>query len=287
MSQFATFWAGEIDALERACLSSFSRQGHDVVLFSYEQREPSPLYQVRSASEILDEAYLTQFITGGRPNIAAFSDAFRVMMFTKTPYIWIDCDLLLKSQITFNPEDNVFVREGNKNIIAALLRISDRSIADRALRDILKQAGRDLPWAALQNVIPKAMVEENYQGEVKDPSVYNPVPTDDFYKLLLPEYRDECTKLCASAETIHLYNNILQKIGYFKDLLPPEGSYLHEALAPYAEDAGFSGTYPARVVRAMVEGWQLRFNGKELGLGAVLRRLGPAVRTTARRRIWA
>lgn len=128
---------------------------------------------------------------------------------------------------------------------------------------------------------------ENYKGPIKDPSVYNPVSADNFYMFLLPEYRDECAQLCKGAETLHLYNNILQKIGYFKNLLPPEGSYLYEVLAPFAEEAGFSGVYPARVVRAMVDGWELRFSGKELGLGAVLRRFGPAVRTTVRRRIWA
>jgi hypothetical protein len=235
----------------------------------------------------LDKSYLEQFITDGRPNVAAFSDAFRVMMFTKTPYIWIDCDLFLKSPISFDPTENVFVREGKRNIIAALLRIADRPIADRALRDILKQAGRDLPWAALQNAIPKAMAAEGYVGGLKEPSIYNPVPTDEYYKLLLPEHRDECAKLCRQAETIHLYNNILQKIGFYKDLLPPEGSYLHELVGPYAVEAGFTGTYPARVVRAMVESWELRFSGREMGLGAVLRRVGPAMRTTVRRRLWA
>lgn len=287
MAKFATFWTGSIDSLERACLASFSRGGHEVILYSYGEHALSSLYDVRHASEIIDEKYLTQFITNGRPNIAAFSDAFRVMMFTKTPYIWIDCDLLLMRQISFDPAEDFFIREGRKNIIAAMLRISDQRIANRALDAIMKQAGRDLPWAALQNVIPKAMAEFKYNGEIKQPALYNPIPTDDFYKLLLPEFKDECSNLCRNAETIHLYNNILQKIGYYKDIMPPEGSYLHDLLKPYANEAGFIGTYPARAVRAMVEGWQLRFSGKELGLGAVARRFLPAVNTSIRRRIWA
>ena len=287
MAQFATFWTGSIDALERACLSSFSQSGHEVILYSYGEHKASHLYDVRHASEIIDEKYLTQFITNGQPNIAHFSDAFRVMMFTKTPYIWIDCDLLLVKPISFDPAENLFIREGRKSIIAAMLRIADQPIATRALELILQQAGRDLPWAAPQNIIPKAMTELNYNGEVKSPKLYNPVPTNDFYKLLLPEFKEECAVLCASAETIHLYNNILQKVGYFKDLLPPEGSYLYERLKSYRDDAGFIGTYPARSVRAMVEGWQLRFSGKELGLGAVARQFMPAINTSIKRRLWA
>lgn len=287
MAQFATFWTGSIDALERACLSSFSRDGHEVILYSYGEHQDSHFYQARHASEIIDEKYLTQFITNGRPNIAAFSDAFRVMMFTKAPYIWIDCDLLLVRPISFDPAEDFFIREGRKNIIAAMLRIADQRIATKALDVILQQAGRDRPWAALQNVIPRAMDALDYKGQVKCQARYNPVATDEFYKFLLPEFKDECTVLCAKAETVHLYNNILQKVGYFKDLLPPIGSYLHHLLLSYADEAGFIGTYPAQTVRAMVEGWQLRFSGKELGLGAVARRFLPAVNTSIRRRIWS
>lgn len=285
--QFATFWTGPIDALEKACLSSFSRNGHEVILYSYGEHKSSHWYSVRDASEIMEKKYLNQFITNGKPNIAHFADAFRIMMFTKTPFIWIDCDLLMVQQLSFDPLKDLLVRESRRHIIAAILRIADQNIASRALDLIMQQVGRDLPWAAPQNIIPKAMAEGGYHGEIKSPSLYNPVPADEFYKLLLPEFKDECAAICANAQTIHLYNNILQKVGFFKDLLPPEGSYLYNILAPYHNDMGFIGTYPARSVRAMVEGWQLRFSGKELGVGAVTRQFLPAINTSFRRRLWA
>lgn len=287
MARFATFWTGSIDALERACLASFARGGHEVTLYSYEARDPSPNYRVRSAAEILDRNYLDRFITDGRPNVAAFSDAFRVMMFTRTDAIWIDCDLLLNSALTVDETRDIFVREGRRNIIASLLRIADRRIAEAALKTILAQADKDLPWAALQNVIPKEVAAAGRLDDLLEPEIYNPIAADDFYKLLLPEYRTECDLLCRDAETIHLYNNILQKIGFYKNLLPPEGSALHAYLQPFAAEAGFLGTYPASVVRAMVEGWRSRFNGTDLGLGAVIRCFGPALRTTVRRHLWA
>lgn len=285
--QFATFWTGSLDALERACLSSFSKNGHHVVLFSYEKQEACPWYESRDASEIMDKKYLNQFITNGKPNIAHFADAFRIMMFTKTPYIWIDCDLLMVSPLTFEPSKDLLVRENKKHIIAAILRIADQNIASCALDMIMRQVGRDLPWAAPQNIIPKAMKKSHYKGEIKLSSHYNPIDADEFYKLLLPEFSDECALLCSKAETIHLYNNILQKIGFFKNILPPEGSYLHAKIAPFQTDVGFIGTYPARSVRAMVEGWHLRFSGKEIGLGAVTRQFLPAIHTSIRRRLWA
>lgn len=287
MARFATFWTGGIDALERACLASFARRGHQVTLYSYEPREASPLYTVRPASDILDRGYLDRFITDGRPNVAAFSDAFRLTMFTRTDAIWIDCDLLLKGDLSFDTTRDVFVREGPRNIIAALLRIADPGIAQAALHKVMAQADKDLPWAALQNVIPKEVAAAGRLGDLLEPSLYNPVAANDFHKLLLPEHREECDALCAGAETIHLYNNILQKVGFYKNLLPPEGSTLHVLLQPFAKEAGFVGTYPASVVRAMVDGWRSRFAGTDLGFGAVLRRFGPALRTTARRRIWA
>lgn len=287
MAHFATFWTGSIDALERACLASFAQRAHQITLYSFERREPSALYDVRPAAEILDQGYIERFITDGRPNVAHFSDAFRLSLFARTEAIWIDCDLLLARDLTLDLTGNIFVREGRRTIIAALLRIADRRIADHALAMILAQADKDLPWAATQNIIPKAISTAENHSHLLEPRLYNPVAADDFHKLLLPEHRAECDALCREAETIHLYNNILQKIGFYKNLLPPEGSALHALLKPFAAEAGFIGTYPAPVVRAMVEGWRSRFDGTDLGIGAVIRRVGPGLRTTARRRLWA
>jgi hypothetical protein len=114
----------------------------------------------------------------------------------------------------------------------------------------------DVPYGTLQAFNTRTFRRKT--GLFKSAEAYMPFHHSEFHKYLLPEYRDECDRACGKAFSIHLYNNIWDKIGYYKELLPPEGSYLHELLrdAPIARQ--FKGVYPASVVRAMVDGWRLR-----------------------------
>ena len=118
---------------------------------------------------------------------------------------------------------------------------------------------------------------------LKSADAYMPFHHSEFYKYLLPEYYEECERACRKAYTIHLYNNIWDKIGYYKDLLPPEGSYLHSLLRDSPAAGQFKGIYPASVVRALAEGWHLRFSGEALSVGPLLRQLLPSALRTVKR----
>ena len=107
---------------------------------------------------------------------------------------------------------------------------------------------------------------------------------DDWYKLLLPEHEAECESSCLQARTVHLYNNILQKVGYLKSALPPAGSYLRRQLDDRGLGRFFQGEYTAETVRNLAENWRLRFSGDALGFGAVARQVVPSLRRTLARR---
>ena len=76
---------------------------------------------------------------------------------------------------------------------------------------------------------------------MKDPKEFMPVHYDEYYKLRLPEFAEECAEKCRNAKTVHLYNDILDRIGVWKILLPPEGSYLHYLFSAQKQVNGFRG----------------------------------------------
>jgi hypothetical protein len=269
-----------------ACLSSFTRHGNGVTLFSYEKFAGLPAgIEQRDAGDIVERAYLQRFITDGRPNIAAFSDYFRYKMFAKTNFHWADTDLFQLKDFAVKPEENLLVFEDKHHVCNALLRIRSDS---PALTEIISGCeaimDKDVPWAFTQGQVDKAFKGHlGRPGTIeKSPAEHLPVSAKDFYKLILPEFAEECALLCRDAATVHLYNNILDRIGVYKKLLPPQGSYLHRLFTQHG-DFGFEGTYPAAVMRKLVDGWHLRFNGELIGVRTVVKQFFPSIRRTFRR----
>ncbi|MDB4973081.1 MAG: hypothetical protein JWN48_1422 [Myxococcaceae bacterium] len=283
MAKLASFWSSELSPLEKACLGSFVAAQHEVVLYSYVRPGDLPAgVEFRHASEILAESYMGRFITDGRPNIAHFSDYFRLNLFLKTSATWIDCDLIAYRPFDTAPEDNLLVREGRTGINNSLLRIADRQLLTDCLERTEALLDVDVMWAATQNVIIKALARHPSTFALQPASEFVPVHFSDFDKLLLPEYRDHCESLCAEAKTIHLYNNVMERIGYHKNLLPPVGSFLYELLVG-SGDHGFTDVYPADVVRKLLEAWRSRFSGEDLGVRSVVRQFIPSLKRSVRR----
>ena len=274
-----------MSAFEAACLASFVGAGHEVVLYSYDRLNVPAGVRLMSASEVLDRGYLQRFITGGKPNIAHFADYFRLTLLLKTSDIWIDCDMIHLSDFDFEGQDNILVRENSSGIINSILRIRDKALLKDCLSRTEALLDRDVPWAAPQNVISKALMKRGSDIKVQSARRFVPIHYDSFQMLLLPEYYDECVELCRAAATVHVYNNILDKIGFFKNILPPEGSFLHSIFADDAAKFGFTDTYPSSVVRALVQGLRAQVSGEVVGVGNLIRQAIPSIRRTVQRRL--
>jgi len=285
--QVATFWEGPMMALEKACLMSFANRGHDVTFYSFTKESLDPSIKWVSAGRILEREYLARFITDGKPNLAHFADLFRLALFQKTEATWVDCDVLLMGDKEQSPwPRQVLVSEDADHIINCVLRIDDPKTVAEAIRLTRQFFDKDVPWAATQYVIPKAMEFSGEHFQLSPAAEFCPFGADEWFKPLLPEYADECEQQASSARTLHLYNNILQKVGYHKDVAPPVGSYLSNVLKQEGLLELFTGVYPADTVRNLSEGWKLRFSAQAAGFGAIARQILPSFqRTIARRSI--
>jgi hypothetical protein len=282
--QLATFWSGPLSPLEIACMLSFVDHGHTMTLYSFARHELPDTIEQKPADEIVDASFLRRFRTDGRPNIAHFADLFRLLLFKKTDCVWVDCDILCLASTSTIWSGDVIVQEAGGSIINCVLRISDRALLDEAIRLTETFLDKDVVWAATQNVLPRAMAQTSYAGGIVDASLFSPIDVDDWYRLLLPEHRDACIRLCANAHTVHLYNNVLQKVGYLKSALPPPGSYLRILLEERGVASLFAGAYDEETIRALAANWQFRFSGNAIGFGALTRQIVPSLRRTFSRR---
>ncbi|MFC6788914.1 hypothetical protein ACFQE0_04290 [Methylobacterium komagatae] len=281
--KFGTFWAGpRLSALEVACLSSFARKGYEVELYSYDKIENVPAdVAVRDAGDVLSSEFLNHFKINGKVSYSHFSDLFRYNMFLKTQNIWIDTDLFLTRAFDFPLDGRVLAKESPSVLCGAIMRLPSN---DPHLPVLISEteaiATGNFRWGAtgpklLTKRLDKAAIDNAY-----GPEIFFPISYTDFWKTLLPEYAEECRQQTQKCYTLHLWNNIVDRLGYWKDYLPPEGSYLHAQIEQAGLAGEFKGTYPRKIMSAMVENWLLRKSGRDLGIKTIVKQIVPSVGRT-------
>lgn len=287
LPSLASFWAGgQIPALDKACLLSFALAGHPVVLYSFDKLEGLPDgIAVGDAREIAPRDSMTAFICQGGPNLQHFTDYFRYRLQARTPHIWIDTDMLSLRPLEFGPVESLFAKETERSICGAIFRMPGD---DPALAELISRTERlmhtDLVWGAtgprlLTQVMGSAIFEQAHP-----PRYFFPIHYDDFWKPFLPECTPECMAAARDAYTLHLWNNIVVRMGFWKELAPPEGSFIWNCLHDRGLLPLFRDTYPAEVMHRMVETWQFRKNGADIGIVKLIKQVFPSmVRTVAPR----
>ncbi|MGY6202553.1 hypothetical protein [Paraburkholderia strydomiana] len=246
-ARFASFWHGpELSAYEVACLSSFTAYGNDVALYTYGEVQNVPKgVIVKDASEIVKSDALTAFSIDGTPSMAHFTDYFRFVMFTKTDEIWVDTDMLLLRAFDRSLEGNIIGRESATSICTALLRLDP---ADPRLLELLQRIeamkGTSIKWG---DTGPRLLTSVYGVNAGVPESDFYPVHFDDYYKVFLPQYFDECAALCANSYSLHLWNNRVVKMGLFKRVGPPRGSFLHHVFESRSARTDFSGSFIPRM----------------------------------------
>jgi hypothetical protein len=285
MTTFGTFWAGpRLSAFEAACLHSFVLRGHPLTLFSFERVEDVPEgVSLANAQDIVDASSLPRFLINGKPSLSHFSDYFRYVMFSKTDLVWIDTDVMMLADFDHDPRRNLLAREDARTLCTAVMRIgSDDPSLPTLIRQTEALMDTRMRWGAtgprlLTQVCGPQLVAASHRKEL-----FFPVHYDEFWKVFVPEHFDECKALCKEAYTLHLWNNIVERLGFWKDLLPPEGSFLRHLFVENGSQKYFRSTFPAANMHRLVENWLAGRSGSQLGIGSVVRQMVPSVGRTVR-----
>ena len=261
---FATFWAsGRLSAYEAACLASYTRHGYDITLYSYgDVTNLPPLVTLRSASEIVDEEFTKGFRIKGVPSLSHFSDLFRYALFQKTSQIWVDSDMYLLRPFDITLPQTFLAREDKRTLCGAIMRLDRENGALATLVARAEAAAlRDLVWGETGPGLLTTIFGADIVATAYGPELFFPVHYDDFWKVFLPEYYEECDALCRGGYTLHLWNNIVTKVGIWKDVLPPTGSYLERRFVEDGMASLFQGVFPTAAMRHVIDNYRMRMSG--------------------------
>ena len=143
--------------------------------------------------------------------------------------------------------------------------------------------GKSLVWGQTgPRLLTNLFAQELQSGACLGPERFYPIDFNDFWKVLLPEYLEECQTLTKSAYGVHLWNNLLESLGLWKRFAPPVGSYLHQQIELGSALTFFDGAYDLTPMRQLVSNWRLRKSGGDLGIKQLARQLVPSVARTFR-----
>jgi hypothetical protein len=286
MTKFGSFWAGKrLSAFETACLHSFVARGHSVTLFSFDQvQDTPPGVALADARQIVEPSSVSRFLIHGKPSLSHFSDYFRYAMFAKTDLTWIDTDVVMLASFDHDPHQNLFAREDERTICGAIMRIASD---DPALPALIKrtEAFMDsdrMRWGETGPRLLTQVFGGRVAREARGKERFFPIHYDEFWKVFVPEHFDTCAALCRGSYTLHLWNNIVDRLGFWKDLLPPEGSFLHHVFTADGSAGYFPATFPKSNMRQLIENWQGRQSGSSLGIRSVFRQILPSIGRTLR-----
>ncbi len=278
------FWAqGELSAIEQACLFSYAAHGYDLVLFSYETiPNVPPGIKTADATEVIDRKMTERVLHDGKPDLAHFSDLFRYEMVKACGRVWVDSDLLMLRSAADSDWPDILAQEDDGGVNGAIFYIADHRNLDVILAQMRSKLDTNLRWGDTGPRMISAFARSQPHIKLYDHSHFYPIGHHEIWKVFLPSHCEECRVKCQHASTIHLFNNILTRMGLWKDIAPPVGSYLHTVFDEIDALRFFKDVYPARVLEACIENFRFRQNGKALGVKSVLREFLPSIGRTYR-----
>ena len=241
-----TLWIGpRLGRVERACLRSMLRQGHEVALYCY--RRPAGVpdgIDIRDAASILPESTVIRHRSG---SVSLFSNRFRYELQRHAAGTWTDVDSYLISPLPAAPP-HLFGRYDERGIATGVLRFPPDSpllsdllepFAERTVPPWLGRRARvaawwrlrrtgstllaDMPWGtAGPRALTAVAARHGLANLALPPDVFNPVHWDDAAWILDPSLALEDV-ITPRTVAIHLWNEVIKS---YKELPAPQGSFL-------------------------------------------------------------
>jgi hypothetical protein len=223
--KFFTFWTGSsLSLYELSSLKSFSLQGFDVTLYTYDTSVESYPFKVENAEKIVSQSEMKAFA-----RISAFANFFRYVALQniESGSIWFDLDVLcLRRDWPATPFLMGFERKNFVN--NAILKIPHQS---RILGELINHASKgDGQRFGETGPILLTRLSKKYRSdfEPQPKNYYYPIGPWEINYLIDPKYLEDMHVMTQDSYAIHLYNELLVRAALPKNLMPPRGSFLFE-----------------------------------------------------------
>lgn len=253
------FWHGRpLSLWTRVCLASFVRHGFDVRLHAFDDLDVPAGVQVIDASRVLPLDFAAKTVHAGvRGSLANFSDFFRYRLLAQEDGWWFDTDVFcVAPPSAFDPDRaNVAGFERDDVVANGILKL-DRAVA-QAMFDAAMDVGRKQRWTfawgdvgpRLATRILRALPEA--QRHLASPDVFYPYDSGLALQALDPEQASSIAARSTHARTFHLWNEILVRHGVPTVIMPPVGSFVHQAFVRVQPDLAEVPALPVETLRRL------------------------------------
>ena len=212
-------WVGNpLTQVQRLSMRSFLHNGHDVILYAYDELDPPDGVTVRDANTIVSDSDIFE----SHQTYAAFADLFRYRLLGTTNALWVDADTLcLRPDWDFG--EYIFgFQEPDKVNNGVLAYPQDSSLALMMQRRSVYQDAN--VFDALGPVLLTSCLRELEMVHLAQPmQVFSPIVWSDFATMWKPEWTESILRLCQDSHAVSLWNYMLGFHNYPRDAFP-EGS---------------------------------------------------------------
>ena len=257
-TRLLSFWEGPVTWVERLCVASILRQGHELTIYTFDPEALSGCNlgaEIRDVREVVPEKHIAhRYHAAGESS--HFSDLFRLELQLQGRGIWADLDCYLirplvpKSEYVFGlaspgklngailrlPSDCPMIADYAASVTADPFRLPWASFRRRLRREleILMGQSQPHPSSVGGSLGPRALThfvkKHNLLTYAMPPEVYYPIAIGDVPSLFDPDPKGAAAKLTAGTTLIHLWRSKVATLGWLTRL-PPATSYLGTACA--------------------------------------------------------
>lgn len=242
MADFASLWVGSPPTrLERLSVKSYLDHSHKFHLFLYDMSykdmfpEGTIIYDAR---EIMPENSVFKDVTYVK-SYAQYADIFRLNMFKKYSYIWVDLDNICLSD-KWEDKDTFFALMDKNALNNAVLYLNKNS---ELLEYMLKKCENFDYTKSIDafelgpHLLTSSVSELKLQKYSSQRYTVYPIIYGQIDRIFLKSYSAICNSLTSRAFSIHLWRTTLRDSGWL-DRVPEKGSFLYNL---YAKHLNYSG----------------------------------------------
>lgn len=213
-------WYGPISTMERLCIASHLKVGHEVHLYCYEPYD-LPGVKLMDAREIIPEDGIFAYSTGEeKGSFSAFSNCFRYKLLFERGNWWSDTDVICLKRFDFT-EDYVFASEKNKDgtqkpTTSVMKAPVNSNLMRYCYQESISPSRNTLRWGTIG---PKLLGQgvENYQLTAFVQPYHVFCPYDWFLSEVDPEGEIFAPTNMEHSYAIHLWQEMWRRAGLNKD----------------------------------------------------------------------
>jgi hypothetical protein len=214
-----SLWVGgRLSVMERLSVTSFLKNGHPYVLYTYGPVEGVPGgAELKDANEILPSSDI--FTYTEHPTYAGFSNFFRYKLLLERGGWWVDTDLICLRPFCFSA-DFVFSSEqgggGRTRVNVGAIKAPIGSSVMRYAWDTCRHMNlQQLKWGECGPTLAGAAVRAcSLQAYVQSPEVFCPVHCSEWQRMIDPLAKWQFTDATVA---VHCWNELWRRSNQSKD----------------------------------------------------------------------